>query len=130
METTGLVPRVAQAVTQLSSVVKSNAVAFKALHKRTDLIEVPGIRSVFFAHAFKRLTEMQEDLNSVSSLIQNGNLRRRFLQTPVLRQSLEDIHSKLIHLGHFFATIRVLGSMITSLQAEMKALALGTLSSS
>ena len=54
----------------------------------------------------------------------------RSLQSPVLCKSLAEIDSKLTQLDHLLRTIGVLGPMIKPLLSELRALFLGTLTSS
>ena len=53
----------------------------------------------------------------------------RFLQAPVLCKSLEQIDSILTQLEHFFGTFGILGSMISSLQSDLRALVFPALTS-
>ena len=147
METTGFVLSVAAGVVQLAGVVKRHVETYTVLHDKTvlieskasrsytvleelsSLIEVPGIRSVLFAHALKDFNDIQQNLNSFVGQVEKSGRVRRFLQVPVLCKSLEEIDSKLTQLEHFFRTIGILGSMISSLQSDLRALVLGALTS-
>ena len=147
MEMIGSVLGAAQVVVQLAGVIKRHVVTYTTLHDEavsieykaiclygiveevSNLIEVPGIRSVLFAHAGKDLNEVQENFSSVVILLENSTPIGRFLQAPELSKSLEEIDSKLTHLGHFFRTIGILGSKISSLQSEMRALVLAAVTS-
>ena len=135
---------VAQAVVQLAGVVRRHVETYTVLHDKTvliefkasrwytvlkeltNLIEVPGMRSVLFADAWKDFSDIQQNLNSILDHLEKTGRVRRFLQAPVLCKSLDEIDLKLTQLNHFFRTIGILGSMISSLQYDLRALVLGT----
>ena len=148
METTGLVLSTGQTVVQLAGVAKRHVVTHKVLEvmavsieskairssafaeELSFLIEAPGLRSVLFAHALKDLNEIQQNLSSVISIIEKSTSIGRLLPAAVLNESLKEIDSKLSQLENFYRTIGFLGSKISSLQSEIRALVLATLTSS
>ena len=148
METTGFVLGVGQAVVRLAGVVKRHVVTYKVLEDMAVsieskairscaaaeeirlLIEALGLRSVLFAHALKDLNEIEQNLSNVISFIEKSTSIGRFLQAPALSESLKEIDSKLSQLEIFYRTIDILGSMILSLQSEMRELVLAALTSS
>ena len=147
METGVLALAIAQDVAQLAKVVKKRVARHTALHNMAvsieskairsyavtqelnRLIEVPGIRSILFTHAFKDLNEIQQDLNSIKCLIETRTRAGGFLQAPVLNKSFQEAGSKLTQLEHFFRSIGILGSMISSMQSEMRTLVHAALTS-
>ena len=148
METIGFVLGVAQAVVELSGVVKRHVEKYSVLHdktvlieskasrtytvleERSNLIEIPGIRSVLFAHALKDLNDIQQNLKSFLAQVEKNGAVGRFHHASVLCKSLEEIDSKLTQLDRFFRAFGILGSMISSLQPDFRALVLGALTSS
>ena len=72
--------------------IESEAIrSYPVVPELISFIEVSGFRSAFFAHASNDLNETHQNLESVLSLIDNSAHIKRFLQAPVLSNSLEEI---------------------------------------